>query len=346
MQTVSAFLNGSGNKLVVPLAIAFVATVILLLARNFLLKFLGSFSKMKSRFDNGFLISLKAPSFFWVLAIGLYIGVEVSDISERYTKPIIEMIHILLALSMTIVAANLSAHLFKGIVKGSDGGQIRSGLAVGMVRGAVMAIGAMVIFSILGISITPILTALGVGGLAVALALKDTLENLFAGIYLITDRTIRVGDVVKLESGQDGVVDDIGWRTIRIRTFNNTTIILPNIKLAQSLVTNFCIPNQKFGTSFTFMVGPDNDPDKVESIVSEILKKGSEDIVGIVGHPNPTVRFIAGILPGALEFTVAYHVEEYTDLSFTQHELKKRMFRAFRDQAVSLPPMRPATGSP
>ncbi|MBI1859707.1 MAG: mechanosensitive ion channel family protein [Deltaproteobacteria bacterium] len=333
------------NKLLLPLAIAAVASVLLLVVRSFLLRFLEGFLKKNDRFDHGLVSTLRAPSVFWTIAIGLYIGVEYSELSPKIVTPIIETIHVLLAVSMTIVAANGAARLFKNFVRAPDGSHIQSGLAMGMVRGSVMAIGAMVILSILGISITPVLTALGVGGLAVALALKDTLENLFAGIYLLTDRTIRVGDVVKLDSGQDGVVDDIGWRTTRIRTFNSTTVILPNSKLAQASVTNYCIPDQRFSTGFTFMVAIENDPSQVEALVTEILKKGSEDIVGIAAYPEPVVRFINGFIPGALEFTVTYTVTQYTSQGFTQHELKKRIFKIFREKNISFPPALGRSGS-
>ena len=340
-QSVIDLFNAHSNKMVLPLVIAALASVLLIVVRTFLLRFLEGFLKKSDRFDHGLVHSLRAPSFFWVLAIALYLGVEFSELSPKFAKPIVETIHVLLAVSITIVAANGAARFFKNFVRAPDGSQIQSGLAVGMVRGTVMGIGAMVILSILGISITPILTALGVGGLAVALALKDTLENLFAGIYLLTDRTIRVSDVVKLDTGQDGVVDDIGWRTTRIRTFNNTTVILPNSKLAQASVTNYCIPEQRFTTSFTFMVGPENDPQIVEGLVIEILKKGSEDIVGVAAYPEPSVRFLNGFVPGGLEFTVSYTVAQYTSQGFTQHELKKRIYKTFREKSISLPSMRP-----
>ena len=90
-----------------------------------------------------------------------------------------------------------------------------------------------------GVSITPIITALGVGGLAMALALQDTLSNLFAGIHILAEHTIRIGDFIRLETGQEGYVEDISWRTTRIRMLPNNMVIVPNSKLAQSVVVNY-----------------------------------------------------------------------------------------------------------
>ena len=101
-----------------------------------------------------------------------------------------------------------------------------------------IVIGGLVLLGHLGITITPILTALGIGGLAVALALQDTLSNLFAGFHLLADRPVSVGDVVRLENGMEGVVEDIGWRSTRIRQPGEDLIIVPNAKLAQGILTN------------------------------------------------------------------------------------------------------------
>jgi small-conductance mechanosensitive channel len=93
----------------------------------------------------------------------------------------------------------------------------------------------MIILERLGVHIEPLLTALGVGGLAVSLALQDTLANLFAGISLLIDRALKVGDRVKLDTGQEGEIIDIGWRTTRIQLSGEDLLVLPNTKLAQGI---------------------------------------------------------------------------------------------------------------
>ena len=106
-----------------------------------------------------------------------------------------------------------------------------AGLTRTLTRFAVLATGLLVLLAYLNISITPMLTALGIGGLAVALALQDTLANFFAGLHILVERPIFVGDYIRLESGQEGVVTDIGWRTTRIRTLSANMVVVPNTKI-------------------------------------------------------------------------------------------------------------------
>src|SRR5207302_9529306 len=113
-------------------------------------------------------------------------------------------------------------------VQGGRGRRARSrpiaGLGQAVVRGVVFLIGFLVLLDALGIQITPILTALSVGGLAVALALQDTLSNLFAGVHLLADKPIRVGDYVKIADTVEGYVVDIGWRSTCVSILQNKAV--------------------------------------------------------------------------------------------------------------------------
>lgn len=337
MLTFPTFVPPQYHRLVEPLGIALAAITVLFVLRGLLLRSLRSSAKRgASTIQHNFLLSLRTPSFFWVLAVGLYLGVVFSDLNARYSRPIIQSIYVLLAISITVVAANLASSLLRNFYRTADGTQIRSGLAFGIVRGIVLVLGTLVIFAILGVPITPVLTALGVGGLAVALALKDTLENLFAGIYLITDGTVRVGDVVRVESGQEGTVDDIGWRSTRIRNANNTVTILPNIKLSQGILTNFSLPDRKLSASIAISVALDSDLEKVESIFLGVLRAATEDVTGVLSVPEPLVRIQPASMPLGIEYVVSFHVREYSDLGFTQHEIKKRILRELRGAGIVL----------
>ena len=113
----------------------------------------------------------------------------------------------------------------------------------------VVTIGLLVVLRGVGLEITPILTALGVGGLAVALALQDTLANLFAGLYLSVAKHIRLGNYIRLASGEEGYVVDIDWRATRLRQLTNNTVLVPNAKLSQSIVTNYHLPDRELAAS-------------------------------------------------------------------------------------------------
>jgi len=121
----------------------------------------------------------------------------------------------------------------------------------------------------LGIEITPILPALGVGGLAVALALQDTLSNLFAGIHLLADKPIRVGDYVKLADTVEGHVEDIGWRSTRVRMLQNVVVTIPNKRVAESIITNYDMPEPRLALLIRVGVDYGADPDLVERLLVE-----------------------------------------------------------------------------
>jgi small-conductance mechanosensitive channel len=206
-----------------------------------------------------------------------------------------------------------------------------------MLKGIIFTIGILIILSYMGISIAPLLTALGVGGLAVALALQDTLANLFAGIHILVEKSLRVGDFVKLESGQEGYVDDITWRTTRIRMLPNNMVVIPNSKLAQSVVTNYYLPERRMSLLIPIGVSYASDPAKVERILVEEAKKGATDIPGLLADPEPFVRFIPGFGDSSLDFTLICQVREFVDQYLAQHELRKRIFKRFRDEGIEIP---------
>ena len=206
-----------------------------------------------------------------------------------------------------------------------------------MIQGIILVLGLLIALSVIWISITPFITALGVGGLAVALALQDTLSNLFAGIHILVEKSIRVGDFVKLETGQEGYVEDITWRTTRIRMLPNNMVIIPNSKLSQSIVTNYYLPEKRMSLLIPIGVSYSSDPEKVEKILVEEAKKAVGTIPGLLGDPEPFVRFIPGFGESSLDFTLICQVREFVDQYLAQHELRKRIFKRFNEEGIEIP---------
>ena len=144
------------------------------------------------------------------------------------------------------------------------------------------------------VDIRAILAALGVGGLAVALALQDTLSNLFAGFYVSVARQIRIGDFVKIDAGQNGYVQDIGWRSTTLRDLSGNLIFIPNNKLAQSIVTNYNLPQRPVGLGITVPVTYDADPSQVERLLTEVGFAAIGQVPGLLKEPAPSAKFIPG----------------------------------------------------
>lgn len=199
------------------------------------------------------------------------------------------------------------------------------------------AFAVMIVLDNLGISLTAVWTTLGVGSVAVALALQDTLSNFFAGVYLRLDNPVRVGDYIKLDGGEEGFVIEQGWRSARIRTLPNNVVVVPNAKLASTIVTNFSLPEPQMSLLIAVSVSYDSDPEEVERILVEEATRAAGHVEGLVAQPLPFVRFIPGFGDSSLNFTLICRVASFVDQYLVQHELRKRIFARFRQERIAIP---------
>jgi small-conductance mechanosensitive channel len=326
------------KRILVPFIVALVSAGVLFVIRNVTFRLIQRWAgKADTEIRDVVISTLSAPSLFWCIAIGLYSGVVISDLPERYVFYFSRAINVLLILSVTLAASKLSGKMFGNYVQRSNLSVPTTGLALGIVKGSILIIGILIIFGVLGISVTPLITALGIGGLAVALALKDTLENLFAGIHVLMEKSIRVGDFIRLETGQEGYVEDITWRTARVKTLPNNMVVIPNNKLAQSVVTNYSLPDKSMSLSIPVSVSYRTDVDKVERLLLEEAKNAAYDVPGLLGAPEPQVNFIPGFGEYALNLTLVCGIRQFVDQYAVQHALRKRILKRFREEGVEMP---------
>lgn len=326
------------RTIMIPLGVFVGATAVALIVRGVLLRLLHRWAeKTETEFDNLFVSAVRVPSINWAIAIGLYIAIGTSSLPPQYVVYSFKAIHVLVILSVTLVLANVSSQLISYSIKKTAISIPLTGLSQAIIKGTILVIGFLILLGTLGISITPLITALGVGGLAVALALQDSLSNLFAGIHILVEQPVRVGDFIRLESGQEGYVTDIGWRTTRIRMLPNNLVIIPNNKLSQSILTNYYLPEKQMALLIPIGVSYDTDPDHVERVLVDEATKGAREIPGLLADPAPMVRFIPGFGDFSLNFTLICQVREFTDQFLAQHELRKRILKRFRKEGIEIP---------
>ena len=202
---------------------------------------------------------------------------------------------------------------------------------------------SVVILGLLGLlwhfklSPAPVLTALGVGGLAVALALQDTLSNVFGGFYVAVARQVQLGDYIKLNTGEEGYVADIGWRCTTFRALANNMIIVPNAKLSQAIVTNYSLPEKWLGSGVQVTVAMDSDPDLVERVLLEIGRQGAREIPGRRPEAEIAVAFDPGFTESGLGFGLNYQVGDFASQGSVRNELRRRILRRFREEGIVLP---------
>ncbi len=285
--------------------------------------------------------AIRIPSLVWSLVFGLYVAIEtaldVSHLSPRLHGQLRLVLEAAVILSVTVVLASLVGTLMRRASERQALGGALSGLAQTASRTMVFGVGLLVLLDAVGVQITPILTALGVGGLAVALALQDTLANLFAGIHVLADKPIRVGDYVKLGDSGEGFVIDIGWRSTRVRSLSNTVLIVPNQTVGRASITNYSLPEPRMALSLKISVETSVDPDRIEALLLEEATQTVGHVPGLLGDPMPEVRFIPGFGEYSLDFTLGCHVATFVDQYLVQHELRKRIIRRFRAEGIRMP---------
>lgn len=291
----------------------------------------------ETELDDIVLKVLRHPSIFWVAAIAFYVALATSNFSPKYVAYGLKALNAVIIFSVTIAMAGLGTSLIQYYVDKSDANIPATGILKSVAKIMIYTVGLLIILNSLGISITPILTALGVGGLAVALALQDTLSNLFAGMHLLIERTLKAGDYVKIGDGEEGYVEDIGWRTTKIRKLQNNIVIIPNNKLAQSVITNFNLPEKRMSLLIPISVSYGCDPDTVEKILVEEARAAVGKVQGLLGEPAPFVRFIPGFGAYSLDFTLICQVSEFVDQYLVQHELRKRILERFKKEGITIP---------
>ena len=135
----------------------------------------------------------------------------------------------------------------------------------------IYAIGGLLILDLLTININPLVASLGLGGLAVALAVQPTLANLFAGSYVMTEGIIHPGDYIELDGGTAGYVVEVSWRSTRLRAWGNNLVVVPNAKFAETIITNYNQPLPAVNVYLTCGVSYDSDLDWVEDVCMEVM---------------------------------------------------------------------------
>jgi small-conductance mechanosensitive channel len=273
---------------------------------------------------------------WWLGVAGGGIALDVLVWSGQVESYLGKTLIVLAGLTITVAAMRMAAGFVRMYAEAAEGTAASSTIFVNLTRIAVVILGALVILNALSISITPLLTALGVGGLAVALALQDTLGNLFAGIQIIAGKQIRPGDYIELASGQAGYVEDIAWRYTTVRKLSNNLIVVPNSTLATTIVTNYQLPAEELSVLMDVGVAYGTDLELAERIAKEVAAETVAALSpNMVGY-EPFARFHT-FGDSAIEMTVGLRAGEFTDQWELRHQFIKALKKRFDEAGIIIP---------
>ncbi|HID65000.1 MAG TPA: mechanosensitive ion channel family protein [Anaerolineae bacterium] len=292
--------------------------------------------KTKLKLDDILVASLKRPLSLIILATGVVILETILPLSPEWDKAIIPFFKLTVIVSFIFFLDHFLRGLTETYGATVDFVATSKGIIKGLIRGILIGIGVMIILDAIGVSITPLLASLGIGSLAVALALQDTLSNFFSGIYTMVDKPVRVGDFIKLETGEEGYVTDVGWRNTRIRMLPNNTVIIPNSKLVGSVITNYYLPEPAMAVLVQVGVHYDSDLKHVERVTCEVAKKIMQTIPGGVPEFEPFIRYHT-FSDSSINFTVIMRAKKFVDNYLVKHEFIKALHARYKEEGIVIP---------
>jgi small-conductance mechanosensitive channel len=327
----------SGRTAVLSLLIIAAAYGIGWVARHVFTRLLKSFGRRTgSRWIDPAVEAVAKRIPFWSLLVGIYLAAGLWVLPLKIATAIDKGLYVVAAASLTFLVSEVLVQFIRVHGPVLDSTAPATTLSENLVRIVVVILGLLVILAGLNLEITPILTALGVGGLAVALALQDTLANLFAGFYLTVAKHIRIGDYIKLASGEEGYLVDIDWRASQLRPLTNNTVLVPNAKLSQSIVTNYHSADHEMVVTIEASVDYASNLDRVERIAVQVAADVMRSVQGGVSGFEPVVRFHTFGDPG-IGFSVVLRVREFVDQFLVRHEFVKRLHKRFVEEGIAIP---------
>ena len=286
----AAGIDITGLDLLASAIILVVAVLVAVLFSKVLSRLLMRMARLSAGdLDDRIVASARGPVIGYIVLLGLYLAITVPLALPPAVQDVVNKAASLLAvvIGATLINAVAATVLrwLENYLQNTDAANTGSWALPLARRGALIVIfvmAAMVSLDILGINISPLIAGLGVGGLAVALALRPTLSNLFAGTYVITEGVVSSGDYIEMEGGITGYVVDVNWRSTRLRTWGNNLVIIPNSRFAETIITNYSKPEEPVNVFLTCGVAYESDLQLVETVSNEVMAKALREHPGAV----------------------------------------------------------------
>jgi small-conductance mechanosensitive channel len=242
--------------------------------------------------------------------------------------------------SITLAIGNLAVSIFDLWARDQEKGFPSTTMFTNFVRIAIYVIGILIILDALSISITPMITALGVGGIAVSLALKDTLTDVFAGLHILLSKKVQVGDFIQLDSGEMGYIQNISWRNTIMMERTNNIIHIPNTRLSSAIIKNFDSGDPSFSVKIPVGVGYSSDLDEVEKVTKKVINEIQSSMEETNNNYEPTMRF-QNFGESSINLMVYFRGNRYGDQNPIIHQFIKTLHKRYSEAGIEIPfPMR------
>ena len=257
-------------------------------------------------------------------------------LNDVYLSYLSKIIISVLILSVTLAFSRIGVGLLNFWAEKQGTDLPSTTIFVNLARIIIISVGVLIILQSLGISITPLLTAMGVGGLAISLALKDTLSDFFAGLHILLSQKVKPGDFVELDSGHMGYVQNITWRHTTLMERTNNEVTVPNAKISAAIVKNYDKGDPSFSIRVAVGVSYESDLDHVIKITQEVASNVISQIDGAKKDAPAVVRcFQFG--PSSVDLKVYFRGEKYGDQHPIIDEFIRQIHKRFRSENIEIP---------
>ncbi|MBI2579226.1 MAG: mechanosensitive ion channel family protein [Candidatus Aenigmarchaeota archaeon] len=298
-------------------------------------------SKTKTALDDAILKAVKKPLYIGIILAGVFLAIDSLNYVDIYLDAI--------KAGFTVIWVLLGAYTASRVLKAffswyateiaqktkTKLDETMMPIIRKILNVFIYAIALMIILKGFGVEITPLVAGLGIGGLAIALALQDSLANLFSGAFMVSDKIIKAGDFIELEGGIKGFVEEIGWRTTKVRTLPNNLVIIPNSKIANSTITDYSAPIEEMSVVVPVGVAYDSDLGKVEKMTIEVAKDTLKNVAGGKKDFEPFIRYNA-FGDSNINFSVILRVEKFVDQYLVVHEFIKALKKRYDEEEIEI----------
>ncbi|MDP6339565.1 MAG: mechanosensitive ion channel family protein [Candidatus Marinimicrobia bacterium] len=293
--------------------------------------------KTKWKGDDVVFEAIESHIVLWFFLASLNIASSsIPFISDEYIGYLSKIIISALILSVTMASSRIGVGLLNFWAERQGTDLPSTTIFVNLARIIIISIGVLVILQSLGISITPLLTALGVGGLAVSLALKDTLADFFAGLHILLSQKVKPGDFVEMDSGHMGYVQNITWRHTTLMERTNNIVTIPNSKISAAIVKNYDKGDPSFSIRVSVGVSYNSDLDHVVKVTEEVAEGVVRDVDGAKKDAPPIVRCFE-FADSSVNLKIYFRGLKYGDQHPIIDEFIRRIHKRFNQENIEIP---------
>ncbi len=328
--------------LTIPFCILIAALTIGLIANRFINRHIREHLSDEITLKNVFIHALKGVPISFCLVAGLYWIVNTVEITPTLTKIFSYVLFTINTYTITRVVARTLSGMVDYYTEHSDGNLPKSSLLNNILTFVIYGMGIIIVLQYYGISIAPIITAMGVGGMAMALGMQETLANIFSGLQLIISKQLRLNDFIMLSTGEQGCVTDITWRYTKIQPVLGNVIVIPNKNLAGTIITNYNLPQEDIPIRIPIGVAYNSDLDLVEQVTLEVARQVMEeqqntnDGMENIAMDPPKVLFHT-FAESSINFDAILYSTRFDNQARLKHNFIKALTKRYREENINIP---------